>query len=129
MIDALKQLEEEAKREVGGAPASQLSELKVKYLGRKGLFASVCARISEVPPDQKRLAGQEMNRVKQSLEAIFASGELSAGPAAEEASKIDTTMPGTFFRPGRLHPLTLVMRDVAAIFGRLGFALVDGPEA
>ena len=130
MIDSLRQLEADAQRELSALTDPQkLADLKVKYLGRKGLFVSVSGRISEVPNEQKRFAGQEMNRVKQALEALFTSREetlQSAGP--EAAKKTDTTMPGTFFAPGNLHPLTQVTLDVVGIFERLGFTLVDGPE-
>jgi len=37
-------------------------------------------------------------------------------------------MPGTFYAPGSLHPLTQVTLDITAIFERLGFSIVDGPE-
>lgn len=130
MIEALRQLETDAKQELSALTDSRvLADLKVKYLGRKGLFASVSARISEVGPEEKRLAGQEMNRVKQALEALFSSREESFQHAPEaSAKKIDTTMPGTFHAPGNLHPLTQVVSDVVDIFARLGFSLVDGPE-
>lgn len=131
MIEALRQLETEAKQELSAnVDADALEGLKVKYLGRKGLFAAVSARISEVPADQKRQAGQEMNRVKQALEALFASREqsLGDGSASAQSKKIDTTMPGTFHAPGNLHPLTQVTDEVVGIFARLGFSLVDGPE-
>ena len=129
MIEALKQLESEARAELANLTGpDQLADLKVKYLGRKGLFASLSARISEVPPEEKRIAGQEMNRVKQSLEGLFTSKEHAfQGPGAD-AKKIDATMPGTFHAPGNLHPLTRVMFDVVDFFERLGFSLVEGPE-
>src|SRR3989338_8532728 len=130
MIEALKQIESEARQELSGLTDPQkLSDLKVKYLGRKGLFASVSARISELSPEEKRLAGQEMNRVKQLFESLFSSKEGSFQKSGDDtARKIDPTMPGTFRAPGNLHPLTQVMSDVVDIFERLGFSLVDGPE-
>ena len=42
---------------------------------------------------------------------------------------IDVTLPGKAPKRGHLHPVTLVMRDIAAIFGDMGFAVADGPEA
>lgn len=131
MIEALKQIESEARQELSGLTDPQkLSDLKVKYLGRKGLFASVSARISELSPEEKRLAGQEMNRVKQLLEALFSfkEGSLQGTSGDDSVRKIDPTMPGTFRAPGNLHPLTQVMSEVVDIFERLGFCLVDGPE-
>jgi phenylalanyl-tRNA synthetase alpha chain len=130
MIEALKKLESDARAEIAALNDShKLADLKVKYLGRKGLFASLSARIGEVPVEEKRLAGQEMNRVKRSLDELFLSKEQAfKASGSETAKKIDTTMPGTFHAPGNLHPLTQVISDVVEIFERLGFSLVEGPE-
>ena len=130
MIEALKKLEEDARREVSSLSDSKALEgLHVKYLGRKGLFASLSSRISELPPDARRQTGQEINRVKQQLEALFSEKEktLATGPRFSE-KKIDVTMPGTFPPAGRLHPLSRVIAEVSRIFGRLGFGVVEGPE-
>jgi phenylalanyl-tRNA synthetase alpha chain len=41
---------------------------------------------------------------------------------------IDVTALGKKPERGSLHPLTIVMRDIARIFGSMGFSVVDGPE-
>ena len=130
MIEALKNLESEAQKELSGsADPKHLEALKVKYLGRKGLFASLSGRIAGLSADEKRLAGQEMNRVKQALESLFSSRESSLKNTAPSGGQpLDATMPGTFYSPGHLHPLTRVIDEVSGIFTRLGFSPVDGPE-
>jgi phenylalanyl-tRNA synthetase alpha chain len=129
IVEALKNLETQAKEELASVSDPKLLEgVKNKYLGRKGLFAGLSARISEVPPEERRSAGQEINRVKQALEALFAEKENSSAGSAERGDAIDVTMPGTFRPAGTLHPLTQVILDVMTIFQRLGFAIVDGPE-
>jgi phenylalanyl-tRNA synthetase alpha chain len=130
MIEALKKLELDAKHEIQTlADPNLLQDLKIKYLGRKGLFAAVSSLIGQVSSEERREAGQEMNRVKLALEEIFLSKEkaFSTNPISK-ATPIDTTMPGTFPSPGTLHPLTQVIMDVATIFERLGFSIVEGPE-
>ncbi len=130
MINALKNLERDAQNEITLLTDPKLLlAAKVKYLGRKGLFASISSRISEIPGDQKREAGQEMNRVKTILEELFSSREkalLSGGEAS--AQRLDATMPGTDGPAGSLHPLSRVIFDISEIFTRLGFSVVDGPE-
>ena len=130
IIEALKSLEKEAASELASlSDPKLLQDLRVKYLGRKGLFASLSARIAEVPPDERRLAGQEMNRVKAVLEELFSASERAIqSQGALAVKRFDTSMPGTFYPPGTLHPLTRVTIDVTGIFGRLGFSVVDGPE-
>ena len=130
MIEAFKRLESEAKRELLElANPAHLQALKIKYLGRKGLFVSLSGRISTLSPEERRSAGQEMNRVKKALESLFSFRESSLNNIpALTSQKLDTTMPGTFHSPGNLHPLTRVIADVSEIFIKLGFSLVDGPE-
>ncbi len=130
MIEALKKLEEDLKTEIRAVPdAKQVADLKVKYLGRKGSFAALSAQITQVPPEARAQAGQELNRVKKVLEGIFAEKEASLVSGHEEAQEaIDATMPGTAWKYGRLHPLTRVISDITLIFRRLGFSVVDGPE-
>ncbi len=129
MIEELKNLETEAERELAALADPQLlQELKVKYLGRKGLFATVTAEIAHLTSDQKRAAGQEMNRVKRALEELFAAKEKGLGSSDFSIQAIDTTMPGTYPAAGALHPLTRVIGETAAIFQRLGFFTEDGDE-
>ena len=130
MIDALKKLEVDFRSELPLiSNLEQLEALKVKYLGRKGLFTSVSGRIAELSKEEKKLAGQEMNRVKLLLEQLFSNRESSfKSQAVSTSKKIDTTMPGTFYEPGSLHPLTQVILDITHIFEQLGFSIVDGPE-
>jgi phenylalanyl-tRNA synthetase alpha chain len=130
MIQALKELETQAQNELlSVSDAASFEALKLRFLGRKGLFASVSERIKEVPNEEKRLAGQEMNRVKNALEALFAEKEGSFRASAEgPAETIDRTMPSTFTPLGNLHPLTKVISDITEIFERLGFVVADGPE-
>ncbi|HXV18604.1 MAG TPA: phenylalanine--tRNA ligase subunit alpha [Candidatus Omnitrophota bacterium] len=130
MIEALRKLEAEAQTELSSlSDLKSLEALKVKYLGRKGLFASISSRISEVPKEERGAAGQELNRVKQILEELFTAQERKAQSTGPAAARIDTTMPGTFPAAGGLHPLTLVIQEVSLIFERLGFTVEDGPEA
>ncbi|MBI3252421.1 MAG: phenylalanine--tRNA ligase subunit alpha [Candidatus Omnitrophica bacterium] len=129
MVEDLRKLETDAKAELSqAADAGILQELRIKYLGRKGLFASLAARMGEVPASEKPEAGRELNRVKRVLEDVFKEKEASFLGAVSAAKAIDTTMPGTFFEPGRVHPLTRVILDITRIFERLGFSVVDGPE-
>ncbi len=131
MIEALKKLEKDAQTEVSVAPDTKLlQELKVKYLGRKGLFASLSAQIGQVAVEEKRVAGAELNRVKVFLESLFSAREAQiASQKTSVLNQWDVTMPGTFRGRGHVHPLTRVILDITEVFERLGFEIVEGPEA
>jgi phenylalanyl-tRNA synthetase alpha chain len=130
MIEALKQLEADARLETAALPDRKaLEDLKIKYLGRKGLFASVSGRIGEVAPEVRREAGAEMNRVKKALEELFSEKEKAlASSSAGPREAVDFSMPGTFREAGSIHPLSRVIEEVGAIFERLGFRIADGYE-
>ena len=130
MIDSLKILEQNASNELAAVTNTEaLEAVRVKYLGRKGLFVSVSSLMPDLSAAEKPLAGREMNRVKRALEALFAEKEKAlVSQKGQSKHDLDETMPGTFYPPGNLHPLTQVVLDITKIFERLGFRLVDGPE-
>ena len=130
MIEDLKKLEQDAQAQIPVlADVRLFEEAKIKYLGRKGLLAAVSAQMAQVPSEKKREAGQELNRVKNAIESLFSEKENSLKSSSVfSEKKIDISMPGTFYAPGTLHPLTQVMEEVVSIFRRLGFCLVEGPE-
>ena len=121
---------EAALREIGAAPdAAALERLRVRYLGRKGEVTLLFKELAAVPPDARREAGRVLNEAKAALEAAL---EEAIGRARAEALRpretFDVTVPGRVPLRGRLHPITQTARDIAAIFGRLGFEVVEGPE-
>jgi phenylalanyl-tRNA synthetase alpha chain len=129
MIEDLRQLEQNAQSELASLTDTHLlQDLKIKYLGRKGLFAAVSSRIAEIPPQERQAAGQELNRVKRTLEELFDRKEKSVALGSAVRTRVDLTMPGTFSPIGGLHPLSKVIQDVSDIFERLGFSVEDGPE-
>lgn len=130
MIEALRKLEEDAKAEVAALnDPARYEELKTKYLGRKGLFAQLTSGMGNLTPEERRAAGQELNRVKTSLETLFTEKEKSLkNQKTGSKTRLDITMPGTYPLAGSIHPLSQVVLDITAIFKRLGFSPVDGPE-
>src|SRR5205085_3654400 len=56
--------------------------------------------------------------------------ELQSGLEEEllEDDRLDMTLPGRRPRPGSLHPLSIVERQLVKIFTRLGFRVAEGPE-
>src|SRR4029077_14844932 len=107
MIEDLQKLEKDALAEIPAITDAKLfEEAKIKYLGRKGLLTAVSSQMAQVPAEEKRAAGQELNRVKNAIESLFSEKEKAISSSSPEAvKKIDTSMPGTFYAPGTLHPL------------------------
>jgi phenylalanyl-tRNA synthetase alpha chain len=100
-----------------------------RFLGRKNsVVASWMELIPSAPPDQKKNIGRYANDLKRTIEGLW-DEFVAAGTFAERpAGAVDTTLPGRRPAFGRRHPLTIVRDRMEAIFTRMGFAVVEGPE-
>jgi phenylalanyl-tRNA synthetase alpha chain len=99
-----------------------------RFLGRKNsVVAGWMQQIGTAPPDQKKLIGKYANDLKQQIEARWTAYQESAADA-RPAGAVDVTLPSRAPRLGHRHPLTVVRDRMEAIFTRMGFAIVEGPE-
>ncbi len=107
-----------------------LEELRIKYLGRKGLFTGLLRNLGQVPSQERPRLGKLANQIKEELEAKFADRKaaLASGSTVVGAAKEDLSLPGRAVPSGRLHPITQVMDEVCSIFVGLGFAVAEGPD-
>ncbi len=109
-----------------------LERLRVNYLGKKGEITLQLKNLGKLPGDQRREAGQAINRVKQqiaeALEARRDELQRAALEAKLAAEKVDVTLPGRRVDQGGLHPVTVTMRRIEQMFGKLGFDVATGPE-
>lgn len=133
MIDKLEAFEKQALDELENAGSKEaLVQLKTRYLGRKGLVASLFKQMSALPAADRGVAGEKINSIKNHIERTVEAGlKLVEDAASRErlgAEKIDVTLPGRSEPLGRRHPVTLVMDEVEAIFLSLGFSIAEGPE-
>ena len=111
---------------------SALEEFRVKYLGRKGIVAELTGSIPTLPKEERGAFGQEVNALKNRIndlvrekQSALSQGQSSEAPSAKE---VDISMPGIAQELGRIHPLTRITDEICAIFTRMGFSIVEGPE-
>lgn len=111
---------------------NQLDQVRVHYLGKKGLFTEQMKALSQLDPEQRRTAGQVINTVKtafqDALEArktVLENAELDARLKSE---CVDVSLPGRGQAVAGLHPVTTTLRRIAKIFAGVGFSVVEGPE-
>ena len=110
--------------------ARDAQTVRDRFLGRNNsVVASWMASIGSAPPDQKKTIGRYANELKSAIEARWKQHQERAQAAARPAGAVDVTLPGRIAAVGRRHPLTIVRAQLEAIFGRMGFAVVEGPEA
>lgn len=116
----------------GAADAEALETARVEFLGRKGSLANIGKEMGRLAAEDKARIGKLLNSVKQNLEARYegrkAGFERAALDARLAAEWVDLTLPAGGVRPGSLHPLTQIQKELEELFTSLGFAVVDGPE-
>ena len=111
--------------------AAHLDAFRTSYLGRKGRLADLFDQLKAVPTDEKRAVGQQLNALKQQAQARFDTAQQAAEAAADNAPAhpdFDYTLPPVPHALGTRHPLMLVREEMLRIFGRIGFAVAEGPE-
>ncbi len=131
MEDDLQRLQETAIEEIQQAASKiALENIRVKYLGKAGAISRWSENMRNLAKEDRPRAGKLLNEVRTAvtaalddrLEAIESQG------IAQVLSEVDETLPGTPFRFGGMHPLTLLQDQAVRILRRLGFALADGPD-
>lgn len=130
MENSIEEIEAEALQELAAAAGKdEIQELSVTYLGRKGKLTRFLRNISNLPPDKRPDAGKSANILKKRLEEAFKTAfEKMDLAEAHRIEAIDVSLPGRPFPLGTLHPITQIIREICAIFQKLGFDIAEGPE-
>jgi len=109
-----------------------IEAVRVETLGRKGRINDVSKEMGKLPPEEKARIGKLLNETKRDLEVRIDARknalELAALEARLNAEWIDLTEPAPGVRPGSLHPVTIIQKELEQLFTSLGFAVLDGPE-
>ena len=113
----------------GAATPEQLEEVRREYLGGSGLVKKVLGAMKDVPKEQRGQFGKAANELNARLTAAFESAKtrLASAPALPSGD-FDVTRPGIRREVGHAHIITQTIEEIVAIFNRLGFAQVEGPE-
>ena len=109
--------------------ARDAQTVRDRFLGRKNsVVASWMQMIGAAPPEQKKAIGRFANELKQAIETRWKAYEADAATAMLPQDAVDVTLPGRVRPLGHRHPLTVVRDEMEAIFTRMGFTVVEGPE-
>ncbi len=104
----------------------------MRFLGKKGLLTGILRGMGALPPEERPLAGQWANAVRDRLNALLAEREAALVARETEsrlaAEALDVTLPGRRPPLGHRHPLRVVWTEVEAIFRGMGYEVFEGPE-
>lgn len=111
-----------------------IEAVRVAALGKKGSVSERMKTLGAMTPEERQVMGPALNglrdRVAEALgqrKAMLRDGAIEARLAAET---VDVTLPvrQSPAERGRIHPISQIVDEIAAIFGDMGFAIAEGPD-
>ena len=133
MEDKIKTIKEELDKDIEKVSNLQeLNEIKVKYLGKKGLVTELTSNMKDLSIEERKKVGKLSNEIRNyandkinSLEEKLKLEELNK---KLESESIDISLPATEIPSGAPSILEKVIEDFENVFMSMGYDVVDGPE-
>jgi len=131
--EKIRQLNQEAREAIQAATGlEELKQIRVRFLGKKGLLTEILRGMGNLPPEERPVIGQLANQTRQELEDRLGERERELLEAEKERrwqqEAIDVTLPGVELPYGHKHPLRQVWEEIEEIFISMGFEVEHGPE-
>jgi len=109
----------------------RLEELRVAYLGRKGVVTERLKAVGGLPAGERAAAGKEANELRGQVEQALNQrmGELRrAELEIAMAVPLDLTAPGILPAVGHRHPVSEMLDELVDVFWQMGYRVAEGPE-
>lgn len=115
------------------ATPEELEAIRVEVAGRKGgALAELGKGMAKLAADERARVGKLLNETKNAVESALDARKAAFDAAALhsrlESEWLDITLPAPGARPGALHPVTIIQREIEDLFTSMGFAVLSGPE-
>lgn len=112
--------------------ASDIEQVRVEFLGKKGSVSLLMSELKNATPDEKKELGRIINELKQYAEKSISEKQaeiilLEEQKLIEATEKYDITLPSDM-KKGSYHPITVIQRELEAIFESMGFAIENYSE-
>ena len=108
----------------------ELNDLKVEYMGKKGIITELQSGIKEA--SDKKEYGMLVNKVRitfnESYEKRLEEIKTKELEKKLQSESIDVTLPATRIKVGSPNILEKVIEEVEEVFMSMGYDVVDGPE-
>ena len=109
-----------------------LSELKAKYLGKKGSVTLLSAKMKDVPREDKKEFGMKLNKIKNEAISLIESKreeiEKKVLDMKLQSESIDINLPSTKVPVGCANIVEKMVEEVEELLISMGYDVVDGPE-
>lgn len=107
-------------------------EFRIRLLSKKGQISLLFNDFKTLPPEEKKLVGQQLNKLKES--ALIKVNEIKQRIEEQKMQTSgsdkypDLTLPVDFAETGSRHPISIVRNQINGIFEKIGFVISEGPE-
>jgi phenylalanyl-tRNA synthetase alpha chain len=130
MKTQLENIYNSAKADIDKAQSiSDIDEIRLKYLSRKGEFNSIKKGLKDLSDEDKRTVGALANKITEELETLLRAkhDEFYQVELNERLQKdrIDITLSGKYIPTGKVHPITSTTNEIVSIFQNLGFSVIS----
>jgi phenylalanyl-tRNA synthetase alpha chain len=116
----------------GAASVAKLDEIRVEYLGKKGLLTQQLKNLGTLDASERPAAGAKINVAKEKVQSLISDRksilETEALNQQLSSESLDVTLPGRAQAPGGLHPVTLTLQRIEQFFASAGYSVEVGPE-
>ncbi len=132
-MDKISELKARFEQELSAiSELSELEEVRVAYLGKKGSVTDLLKGMKELSNEEKKTFGQKVNELKGAVAQKIADKteqlkEAQVQREIELMPEFDLSLPAKTAR-GSYHPITLVQRQCEQIFKSMGFTVEDYSE-
>ncbi|MEY2865984.1 MAG: phenylalanine--tRNA ligase subunit alpha [Pseudomonadota bacterium] len=132
-MSTIDQLTAKALQQIADAGSlDALDALRVALLGKSGEITLQLKQLGALAPDERKSAGEAINRAKDTVAEAIAVRKLQLEQVALDrrlaSERIDVTQPGRGLLPANAHPVSKTLERISEIFSRLGYQTAEGPE-
>lgn len=107
----------------------EIEQLRIQYLGKKGVLNDLFAQFKQIPNEEKREMGSLLNELKTAVQSkIDALREALEAKTDNQINIDDLTKPAYLETLGSRHPISLVRNEICEIFAQIGYVVEEGPE-
>ena len=130
LTEQIDEIRNRFSEDVAGVSTGALSfeDVRVKYLGRKGLVVGLFSQMGSVSNEDRPALGSKLNSLKSEISEQLENHVAGSDDSGSATLSIDCTLPGNPILSGSIHPLTQVLNEIKSIFKQIGFSLAYGPE-
>jgi len=112
---------------------AELGVVKLEHIGDRSPLALANRAIADLPPDQRKSAGQAIGQARARVTQAFAAREAEVAAKALQAQlrdeAVDVSLPVAMHPLGAVHPVTAMINTMSDIFVAMGWEVAEGPEA